>query len=294
MKISFVFIAIFFSLSVHAKLKVFTTTTNLASLTQEIGKDLVEVESLCKGTQDPHYLEAKPSFTFKLSKADLLINIGAGLEEGWLPLIIRGSRNPDLREGQKGRLEAADHVRMIGTTNEQVSRADGDVHPEGNPHFLLSPSKSVDVSKAISKRLQELDPDNKAMYQKNFDHYSKKINEQKKIWKNKIKSGKNVVSYHKTLTYFYEEFGIINIDVLEPKPGIPPSASHILKIIKKVKSNNIDKIIVENYFDDIVAKRVQKEVKGVKIHTVPVAVGGEEKILTLFDLYAHLAKEIGE
>jgi zinc/manganese transport system substrate-binding protein len=293
-KIKILILSLLFSISAEAKLRVFTTTTNLASLVEEIGKQYVEVESLCRGTQDPHFLEAKPSFTFKLSKADLLINIGAGLEQGWLPLIIRGSRNPDLREGQKGRLEAADHVKMIGTTKEKVTRADGDVHPEGNPHFLLSPSKGVEIARAIYNRLKQLDPKNYGHYQNNLEIYSKKINKKKEIWKQKLKPGLKVISYHKTLSYFYHDFNITNVDVLEPKPGIPPTVSHILKIINKVKKNNIKKIIVENYFDDSVAKRVQKASQGVVVHTVPVAVNGAEGIKSIYDLYDHLVKVLGE
>lgn len=294
MKILFGIFFFCLTISAQAKLKVFTTTSNLAAVTQEIGQDLIEVQSLCKGTQDPHFLEAKPSYTFKLSKADLLINVGADLEVGWLPLIIRGSRNPDLREDGKGRLEIAHHLKLLEAREQQVSRSEGDVHPEGNPHFMLSPTKSVEAAKLITARLKQLDPPHASQYQKNFDEFAKKINSKMTEWKKKLRPGLKVISYHKTLTYFYHDFGVKNIDVLEPKPGIPPTASHIMKVISEINDYDIHKIIVENYFDDAVARRVQKATKDVTVHVVPVAVHGSKNVKTIFDLYDILVKMLGE
>lgn len=283
----------FFSAPVVAKLKVYTTTTNLEDVTRQIGGHKIQVESLCKGTQDPHFLEAKPSYTFKLSKADLLISIGAGLEEGWLPLIIRGSRNPSLRQGEKGHLVTSSFVKLIGRNEENVTRAQGDVHPEGNPHFMLSPEKSLLVAKAIQDKLIELDKDSESSYRENFKNYSQRIKKLQNAWKQRLVKGTKVISYHKTLEYFYQDFGILNLNVLEPKPGIPPTASHILDIIKLVKNENVEKIIVENYFDDAVAKRIQKDLPSIKILTVPVAVRGKVEVTDIFTLYEYLVKKIG-
>lgn len=276
-----------------AELKVFTTTENLADVVRQVGGDKVSVESLCKGTQDPHYLEAKPSYTFKLSKADLLVSIGAGLEDAWLSLVVRGSRNPKLREGNKGRLVASEGLALAEATEEAVSRADGDVHPEGNPHFMLGPSKSIEIANAVSKRLGELDPKNAAEYSQRAGEYSKSIEKRLKIWKKRIASGLKVISYHKTLTYFYSEFGIDSVDVLEPKPGIPPSAAHVIKLIKKVKERKIKTIVIENYFDDAIARRIKKEVPSIRIVTVPVSVHGTGDVKNLFDLYENLIGTIG-
>ncbi len=292
MKIGFVLAIAVLSASVQARLVVFTTTTNLADVVRQVGGDAVKIESLCKGTQDPHYLEAKPSYTFKLSKADLLISVGAGLEEGWLPLVVRGSRNPRLRIGQAGRLVASSFVEVLEKSSRSVSRAEGDVHPEGNPHFMLSPLRSIDVAKAVRDKLKELKPSKSQLFDQNTKRYERRMMKSFSVWKKKVVVGTKVISYHKTLTYFYRDFGINNIDVLEPKPGIPPTASHILKIISKVKGMKINRIVVENYFDNAVARRVVREVKGVSVHTVPVAVNGEKGIDSLFKLYDHLVAKL--
>lgn len=279
--------------SVHAKLKVYTTTTNLADLVRHIGKELVEVESLCKGIQDPHYIEAKPSYTFKVSKADFLVSIGAGLEEGWLPLIIRGSRNPQIRYGQKGHFVASDSLDLVEKVEEKVSRSLGDVHPEGNPHFMLSPYRVIKVASALADRLGTIDSKNKDSYSRNFVEFSEAMKAHINGLKDKLRSGLKVVSYHKTLTYFYEDFGVKNFDVLEPKPGVPPSASHIISLTKRMKKEGIDKIIIENYFDDSIARKMKKNLPSIKIKIVPVAVEGNKDVKSLFDLYSLLAIEIG-
>ncbi|WP_419168684.1 metal ABC transporter substrate-binding protein [Halobacteriovorax sp.] len=288
------FVLSFFSIASLAQVRVVTTTTNLADVVEKIGGESVSVLSLAKGTQDPHFLEAKPSYTFKLAKADLLVNIGAGLESGWLPLIIRGSRNPSIRDGQRGRLEAADIVSLKQEHKGEISRAQGDVHPEGNPHFMLSPTKALEVAKAIKDKLSLIDSKNTSRYEENFKRFENqmksKINELKSV----IKSGTHIITYHRTLTYYLDEFGIHIKNVLEPKPGIPPTASHIIKVIKEMKEEGIRTIVVENYFDSSVAKRIKTSIKDVKINIVPVAVNGNDKAKDIFSLYDELAKALKE
>ena len=274
-----------------AKLTIVTSTTNLRSLVEEIGGDRVSVISLSKGTQDPHYLEAKPSFAIKVSKADLLVSVGLGLEEGWLPLIVRGSRNPNLRIGRKGRLVASEFVELLevhGSHTHRVSRSEGDVHPDGNPHFMLGPEQAIKVGNALVGRLSFFDPKNKKYYKDRFLSFEKRVNELAVKLKAKIKKGIKVVTYHKTLTYFYDFLGIQNEDFLEPKPGIPPTASHVMNLIKKIKTDKIEHILVENYFDYTVAERIKKDVPKLKIHKVPVAVDGEKGIDTLIKLYERI------
>lgn len=274
-------------------MSIITTTSNLADLIKQIGGDKVQVESLCRGVQDPHFLEAKPSYTFKLSKTDLLVSVGGGLEVGWLPLVIRGSRNPKLREGEARHLIASTLVTLLEQNPETISRSQGDVHPEGNPHFMLGPRESVKVAKGLKEKLSELDSENSDFYQKNFETYANSIDSKLIEWQKKVAVDLKVITYHKTLSYFYRNFGITNVDVLEPKPGIPPSASHVLKLIATMKKLKIKKIVVENYFDTSVAKRIQKEIPDVEIVVVPVGVGGEKGIGSLFDLYDLLVKRIG-
>lgn len=278
----------------EAKIKVFTTTTNLEDVVRQVGGEGVDVEAFCQGTQDPHYLEAKPSYTYRLAKADLLVSIGADLEVGWLPLIIRSSRKPSLREGQSGHLVASASLDLLDKDPENLSRAQGDVHPDGNPHFMLSPFKALEVATKVKDKLSELDPSRKKQYQERYEEFKAKLLGNIKTWKKKLGNGVKVITYHETLTYFYQDFGIKNIDVLEPKPGIPPSASHILGVIEKIKKEKVKKIIIENYYDDAIAKRIKKEVPHVDIVVVPVAVRGNDQVPDLISLYGYLTKHIGD
>jgi zinc/manganese transport system substrate-binding protein len=278
----------------HGELKVLTTTANLKSLVEMISAGSVNVESFCKGTQDPHYIEAKPSYMLKASKADLLVSIGLDLEVGWLPLILRGSRNPKLRSGEAGSFIAGSFINTLERPSVKMTRADGDVHPEGNPHFLLDPSNALKIGKKLKDKLIELDPDNSKNYENNFNKFSETMKLKLKGWKKRIKVGKKVITYHKTLTYFYNQFGIKNISLLEPKPGVPPSAGHILKVMKKAREEGVKLVLVENYFDSTVANRVAKDVPGMKVDVVPVSVNGEPHISNLFDLYERLVISVEE
>jgi len=293
-KISILIFSCFFSLTSQAKLNVLTTTTNLKSLVEIIGGDNVNVESFCKGTQDPHYIEAKPSYTLKASKADLLVSIGLELEIGWLPLIIRGARNPKIRSGNKGSFVAGDYIETLERPTSGISRADGDVHPEGNPHFMLDPQNALIVAEKLKDKLKKMDPDNLIVYENNFNKFSDDLKSKLVIWKNRIKVGKKVITYHKTLTYFFHRFGIHNVSLLEPKPGVPPSASHILNVMSNAKKEGVKLVLVENYFDPTIANRVARDVDGLKVDLVPVSVDGEPKISNIFDLYERLVSSVEE
>jgi zinc/manganese transport system substrate-binding protein len=230
------FLSLFlFSFSVLAKPLVMVSTTNIKSLVKEIAGSEVKVESFAKGTQDPHYLEAKPSYMIKASKADLVISIGLGLEEGWLPLIIRGARNPKIRVGESGHLALGNHIPVLEAVHTEVTRADGDVHPEGNPHFMLSPKMSLIAGEKIQAKLSELLPKKKAVFVQNFENYKKKLGALELKYSTTKLTGLKVITYHKTLTYLYDYLKINNVAILEPKPGIPPTVSHVLKVIKAAK-----------------------------------------------------------
>ncbi len=272
-----------------AKINVLTTTTDLKSLVETIALDKVEVDSICKGTQDPHYLEAKPSYSLKANRADLLISIGLDLEVGWLPLILAGARNPSL---QTNVLVAGKYVDTLEKPTGAVSRSMGDVHPQGNPHILLDPKNAVIVAEKIKDKLSLMDKENADFYNKNYQEFAKQIDSKLKEWTNH--KPKKVITYHSTLSYFYKRFNITNVSILEPKPGIPPSASHILDVMKTAKSENVNLALVENYFDPSVAERVAKDVPGLKVKSIAVSVGGEENIKSIVDLYSYLIKEIYE
>jgi zinc/manganese transport system substrate-binding protein len=276
-----------------AKVNVITSITDLAWITAQVGGDQVEVSSIAKGSQDPHFIEAKPSYMIKAAKADLVVSIGLGLEVGWLPSILRGARNPKLFK-EDGHLEVGPLCHPIEIPAAGVSRAQGDVHPDGNPHVTLSPINVGRIAQALADRLSALDPSHSALFHENAQQLESRMKEKLKNWKERIqKSGvKEVVTYHKTLDYFLKEFDIEIPITLEPKPGIPPTSRHIIEVIQTVKQKKVPLILVENFFDEKQAERIKQDVPSVRILSVPVAVEGEPGIHSMDDLFEKLVTVI--
>jgi zinc/manganese transport system substrate-binding protein len=291
-----IYAAVFFAIflirpDAYGKLKVVTTTTDLASITREVGGDEVQVDAIAKGTQDPHYIEAKPSYMTRIHGADLVISIGLGLEVGWLPSILRGARNPKVLEGN-GSLEVGPLVQPIEIPTGTVSRAQGDVHPEGNPHVTLDPKRAGTIAEKIAERLGKLDAAHKKDFETRAVKFKSRLSEKQTTWKARIAKTdiKDVVTYHRALNYFLDAFEIRNPIVLEPKPGIPPTSNHILEVIRVVKEKKIRLIMVENFFDQTVADRIKKDVPGLRVVSAPAAVEGETGINSMDDLYEKLVK----
>lgn len=280
--------------SAEAKLNVMTTTPDLRSITAEIGGDGITVESLGRGTQDPHFIEAKPSYMLKINKADLLISIGMDLEIGWLPSILSGARNPKVNPNEKGNLEVGPKVKPLEIPSGKISRSDGDVHPGGNPHVTLDPIRAGEIAVVIGKKLSELDPPNAVKYTERANALKNRLAEKTKIWEFRIKKTgvTRMITYHKTLTYFLDRFNIENTAILEPKPGIPPTSGHIIQVIQLIKEKKIPLILVENYFDPTVINKIKPEVSGLRAETVPVSVEGAPGILNLDDLYETIVRAI--
>ena len=280
--------------SAEAKLNVVTTTPDLRSIASEVGGDLVAAESLGKGTQDPHFIEAKPSYMLKVNHADLVISTGMELEIGWLPSILAGARNPKVNAGEKGNLEVGPSVEPLEVPTGKISRADGDVHPAGNPHVTLDPIRAGEIALLVAKRLGELDTANAAKYEANAKSFQARLIQKTRDWQSRIaKTGvTKVVTYHKTLTYFLDRFKLANPAILEPKPGIPPTSGHIIDVIKIIKEQKIPLVLVENYFDPTVTTKIKQDVPGLRAVTVPVAVEGAPGIAKLDDLYESLVKAI--
>ena len=278
----------------EAKLNVVTTIPDLAVVVSEIGVDNVSVQSISKGTQDPHFIEAKPSYMVKVSRADLVVSLGLEIEIGWLPPILNGARNPRVMPGTKGYLELGPFVGPIEVPTEKVTRAEGDVHPFGNPHFNLDPIRMGAVAGKIAERLGELDPDHAATYSDNARKFELRMEEKTKNWQARInKTGiTKIITYHKTLNYFLGRFGIKNPINLEPKPGIPPTAQHILEVVKVAKAQKIKLIMVENFYDTSFAGKIISEVPGLRVVIIPVEVGGDPAIKTLDGLYENLVSVI--
>jgi zinc/manganese transport system substrate-binding protein len=275
----------------QAKIQVATTTTDLAALVKVVGGDQVEVFSMAKGTEDPHGVAAKPSFMVKLRSSDLVIAHGLELESAWLQPLIQGSRNTRLQT-----LELASQLEPLEIPTGNISRADGDVHPGGNPHFQLDPVRLGKAAVMISERLGQLSTANKDFFNKNAQVFQILMNDRLQNWKSRIqKSGiKEAVTYHKTFSYFCDRFEIKCVLQLEPKPGIPPTASHLISIIDQMKKRKIKVVLIENLYEDIVGKKIRISIPTAVIEKLPVSVDGEPGLATNQDLIERIVKALEE
>lgn len=268
------------------KLNVVTATTDMAALAQEVGGDRIQVESIAKGYQDPHFVEAKPSFLLKLRNADLLIVVGLQLEIGWLPPLINQSGNPKIQVGALGYLDASQFAEILDIPTGTVTRAMGDVHPLGNPHYWLDPDNGRRIARGIAGKLSDLDPPNAAYYQQRFQDFDKRLSSAEQKWEAEMKPfrGRKVVTYHNSFPNFAKHFGLNVIGYVEPRPGIPPTPSHTLELIGLMKRENCKVILVEPYFDLKTPNSIARETGGKVVQYLP-SVGGEKDVTDYFKLF---------
>lgn len=258
-----------------AALKVITTTSDLASLATEVGGDRISVESLARGYQDPHFVEAKPSFIIKLNRADLLIVVGREMEIGWLPPLITQARNAKIQPGSAGYLDASLTARILDIPTGQITRAMGDVHPSGNPHYWLDPANGKRIAKVIAEKLSAMDSAGASYYQQRLDDFGRRLDAADKGWKAQMAlyRGVKVVTYHRSWSNLADHFGLDVIGYVEPKPGIPPSPAHTLALMKAMREQNVKIIVVEPYFDAKTPNSIGRET-GAKVLVMPPSVGG--------------------
>ncbi|MFI5176143.1 MAG: metal ABC transporter substrate-binding protein [Terriglobia bacterium] len=269
-----------------AKLKIVTATTDMASLAEEVGGDHIEVESIARGYQDPHFVEAKPSFLLKLRKADLLIVVGLQLEIGWLPPLITQSGNPRIQVGAPGYLDASQFAEILEMPTGVVTRAMGDVHPLGNPHYWLDPENGRRIARGIQEKLAEMRPDDKVYFEQRFQSFSQRLTVAQKNWDDQMKPfrGRKVVTYHRSWPNFAKRFGLDVVDYVEPRPGIPPSPSHTLELIGMMRRENVKTIMVEPYFDLKTPNSIGSQT-GAQVVVLLPSVGGEKEITDYFKLF---------
>ena len=270
-----------------AGLNVITTTSDLASIVSEVGGDKIAVESLARGYQDPHFVEAKPSFVLKLNKADLLVVVGRDLEIGWLPALINQARNARIQPGADGYFDASLTAKILDLPTGQITRAMGDVHPLGNPHYWLDPENGRRIAKAVQAKLSQKDPANAAYYAQRAADFDRRLSEAQQRWKSMMApyKGIKVVTYHRSWANFADAFGIDVIGYVEPKPGIPPTPQHTLDVIQAMRAQGIKLIIVEPYFDSKTPNSIASQTGG-KVLVLPPSVGGvpaASDYLKLFD-----------
>ncbi len=234
----------------RAGMSVITSTEDLAALVREVGGDKVSVEALAKGYQDPHFVEAKPSFVLKLHSADLLVVVGRELEVGWLPPLITQSRNPKIQPGSAAYLDASLTARILDIPAGQVTRAMGDVHPQGNPHYWLDPRNGRLMAKAIQDKLTSLRAGDSAYFAQRYADFDRRLADAEKRWQAAVApyKGLKIVTYHRSWPNFAEVFGLDVVGYVEPKPGIPPSPAHQLGLTQEMKRLGIKIILVEPVF----------------------------------------------
>ncbi len=266
-------------------IKVVTTTTDMQSITEMIGGDKVSVMAIAKGYQNPHFVDPKPSYIISLSNADMFVTVGLDLEIGWSPQLIASSRNSKIQKGSVGYVDASVSVGLLQVPSTS-NRGAGDIHIYGNPHYWLDPLNGKVIGRNIANGLERIDPDNKAYYEANLFKFFRKIDEKMVEWQAKMApyKGTKIIAYHNEWVYFERRFGLDIVDFMEPKPGIPPSPSQLVKVIKEVKANNIKIIISSPYFttssSDVVAKQT-----GIKEVTMATSVGAFTPIKDYFDLF---------
>src|SRR5213593_174168 len=283
------FIAVFtVSLSVHAegKLNVVTTTEDLAAIAREVGGDHITVDSIARGYQDPHFVEAKPSFILKLQKADLLILVGRDLEIGWLPPLIQQSRNSKVQVGADGYLDASLQVRILEIPQGQITRAEGDVHPLGNPHYWLDPENGKIIAREIFDKFARFRPNDRAYFEQRLNDFINRVNDAGKRWVDMMApyKGVKVVTYHRSFPNFAERFGLNIIGYVEPNPGIPPTPQHTLDLINLMKQQNVKLVLVEPYFDMKTPNAIGRDT-GAQVLVLPPSVGGTKDVPDYFKLF---------
>jgi zinc/manganese transport system substrate-binding protein len=269
-----------------SKIQIMTATTDLAALAQEVGGDKVTAESIARGYQDPHFVEAKPSFLLKLRHADLLIVVGLELEIGWLPPLISQSTNPKIQVGAPGYFDASRFARILEIPTGVVTRAEGDVHPLGNPHYWLDPENGLRIAKGIQNKLSEMRPNDAAYFAERYNSFEQRIKQANEKWLAEMKpyAGRKIVTYHRSWPNFAEHFGLDVVGYVEPRPGIPPSPQHTVELMALMKRDGVKVIAVEPYFDLKTPNAVARET-GARVVVLMPSVGGEKEITDYFKLF---------
>lgn len=270
------------------KLKIVTSTTDLASIAQEVGGEYVEVFSIAEGYQDPHFVDAKPSYIMKLQEADMFIQVGLGLEIGWVPPLLDGSRNADILPGAKGYVDASAGIPLlqVPTGDPATLRAQGDIHASGNPHYWLDPLRGKIIAQNIFDKLISLRPANRPEFERNLERFNRKIDEKVADWQEKLKpyAGAKIVAFHNSWPYFEERFGLEIVTFIEPKPGIPPTPKYLVEVIKIMSEQNVKVIIISPYYSKKSSELVASKVGG-EVVELASSVNGFPEVKDYFGLF---------
>ena len=277
-----------------AKLRVFACEPEWAALVRELGGGLVEVKSATTGVQDPHRIQARPSLIARMRRADLVVCTGAQLESGWLPLLLRRAANGRIQPGQPGYLEAARFVTLLDRP-ARLDRAEGDIHPAGNPHIHTDPRNIARVAQALGKRLMTLDPAHRSTYRARLDDFSKRWQAAITRWEAAAKElrGVPVVTQHKGWAYLIRWLGLREVATLEPKPGVPPSSAHLARVLARLEQDPAKMILRAAYQDPRPSEWLAGRA-GIPAVVLPYTVGGTREAVDLFTLFDDTLRRLKE
>jgi ABC-type Zn uptake system ZnuABC Zn-binding protein ZnuA len=275
-------------------LRVVTTLPDLKSIAEEIGGNRVDVFAIATGYQNPHFVDPKPSYILKLSRADMFVTIGLDLETGWVPPLLNSARNAGINKGGAGYVDASAGIPLLQVPTS-VNRGEGDIHIFGNPHYWLDPLNGKIIARNICDALVRLDPEDAATYQSNLKKFGDRVDAKLLAWTTAMKpfAGSKIIAYHNEWVYFEKRFGLTIVDFLEPKPGIPPTPSQLAKVIGEIKRDKMKVIITSPYFTAETANLVARN-SGATVVTLATSVGAEGSIKSYFDLFDYnVAKMVG-
>lgn len=273
-------------------INVVTTTADLASILKAVGKEKVEVVSLSKGSQDPHFIEVRPSQVVKLKDADLLVLVGMDLDI-WVEALIDASRNSKIKHGKLGYLDCSVDIEKLDVPLGKIDASMGHLHIYGNPHYWLDPLNAKIIAYNIAERLCEISPQNETYFKQNLAEFNQKIDAKMIEWKEKLKpfKGQKIAIYHRSWLYFANRFGLVVACELEPKPGIPPSFRHLKEVIDIIKKEKIKVILMEVFYDEKPARFVAEQT-GANVVIVPNSVGGTKEARDYFSLIDTIVDEL--
>jgi len=276
-----------------AQLKVVTSTTDLYDIAKAVGGNKITATHIGEGYQDPHFIEAKPSFVLQLRSADVWAFVGLDLEIGWMPLLLQGARNPKLQSGQPGYVDVSRVIPVLDMARGNVDRSQGDVHPLGNPHYWLDPENGRRIAKLFGETFSQLDPKNASIYAANEKAFTQRLDAAERTWQPdlaKIK-GQPVVAWHTSWRYFAGYTGMNIVGFMEPKPGVPPSPAHLAGLIQTMKQTGAKVIVMEPFYDRKTADFVASK-SGAKVLVLPPSVGGTKGLDDYSQLMANAIKQL--
>ncbi|MEK7263780.1 MAG: metal ABC transporter substrate-binding protein [Bacteroidota bacterium] len=269
----------------NAQLKVVTTLPDLKNITELIGGEYVDVFAIATGYQNPHFVDPKPSYILKLTRADIFITIGLDLETGWVPPLLNSARNAKIQKGADGYIDASANVPLLQVPSS-VNRGEGDIHIYGNPHYWLDIANGKIIAQNIANTLSKLDAEHSSIFAKNLKLFCNKADVKLAELTKKMQpfKGTKIIAYHNEWVYFEQRFGLHIMDFLEPKPGIPPTPSQLAKVINEMKHDMMKIIISSPYFKTESAELVARNT-GAKVVVLATSVGANEQVKSYFDLF---------